>query len=339
MLASFKRQTKRPFLSVLQFSSFLDHMKRCFHDQQQLHRSVRAHLRGMCVVFAGPFRAGFSGKKVKRLFGRCGAVREVRMLNTSVRVHAEVEYELLEGAVLALRTLNGLTVKGQPIKVQRPLSESTLDLDLHLDALERDPLNSSVLYAVESGALSSSAPLSGRSLNGKPVEAENGVSAVKVNGKLPLVTPTLEMSEESVRDSFGRFGSVKSITIPEKSGKCAKHAFIKFESPEGKEAAVSSSEDLQHDNYLICPSLTPPHLVTWVATTTTSTEGTDEKILNVCPQNQGTDVIIKKLDRQLEKVFRSLPDATLSVVLLLGASSMESEHPGLCLLEVKQTDL
>ncbi|XP_024115151.1 RNA exonuclease 5 isoform X2 [Oryzias melastigma] len=338
MLASFKRQTKKPFLSVLQFSSFLDHMKRCFPDQQQLHRSVCAHLRGMCVVFAGPFPAGFSEKKVKRLFGRCGAVRRIQMLNTSVRVHAEVEYELLEGAVLALRTLNGLNVKGQPIKVQRPLSESTLDLDLHLDALEGDPLSSRVLYAVLSR--STSTQLNGHSLNGKRLAAENGVSAAKINGQSPL------MSEESVRDSFSRFGAVKSITVPEKSGKCAKHAFIKFGSPEGKEAAVSSSEDLQQDNYLICPSLTPPHLVTWVAATTTSAEGTDEKILNICPQetptkpveeNQGTDVMMKKLDRQLGKVFRSLPDVTLSVVLLVGAGSMESEHPGLCLLEVKQT--
>lgn len=35
-------------------------------------------------------------------------------------------------------------------------------------------------------------------------------------------------------------------------------------------------------------------------------------------QDQGMDLMMKKLDRQLEKVFISLPDGTLSVVLLLG---------------------
>uniref|UniRef100_A0A8C7ZIS8 RNA exonuclease 5 n=1 Tax=Oryzias sinensis TaxID=183150 RepID=A0A8C7ZIS8_9TELE len=342
MLASFKRQTKKPFLAVLQFSSFLDHIRRCFPDQQQLHRSVHNHLRSMCVLFAGPFPAGFSERNVKRLFGRCGPVRKIQMLNTSVRVHAEVEFELLEGAVLALKTLNGLSVKGQPIKVQRPVSESTLDLDVNLDALACDALNSSLLYAVEGRhSMNMSAQVNGRSLNGKRLRAENGFSAAKLNGQLPL-----EMSEDTVRDSFGRFGAVKRVTVPGKPEKCAKHAFIKFESPEGKNAAVSSSEDLQQDNYLICPSLTPPHLVSWVAATT-STEDTDEKqkMLNICSQetqntkpveqNQGTDVIMKKLDRQLGKVYRSLPDGTLSVVLLLGPSSMEGELPGLCLLEVK----
>lgn len=34
-----------------------------------------------------------------------------------VQVHAEIEFELLEGAMLALKTLNGLYVQAQPIKV------------------------------------------------------------------------------------------------------------------------------------------------------------------------------------------------------------------------------
>lgn len=33
------------------------------------------------------------------------------------QVHAEIEFELLEGAMLAVKTLNGLNVLGQSIKV------------------------------------------------------------------------------------------------------------------------------------------------------------------------------------------------------------------------------
>uniref|UniRef100_A0A672YIQ4 Exonuclease domain-containing protein n=1 Tax=Sphaeramia orbicularis TaxID=375764 RepID=A0A672YIQ4_9TELE len=43
-------------------------------------------LRDMCVVFAGPFPPGFSEKDVRRLFGCCGPVHKVKVLNTTVRV-------------------------------------------------------------------------------------------------------------------------------------------------------------------------------------------------------------------------------------------------------------
>lgn len=48
---------------------------------------VCANLRDMCVVFAGPFPAGFSEKEVRRLFCCCGPVRKIKMLNTAVRVY------------------------------------------------------------------------------------------------------------------------------------------------------------------------------------------------------------------------------------------------------------
>lgn len=48
---------------------------------------VCANLRDMCVVFAGPFPAGFSEREARRLFRCCGPVRKIKMLNTAVRVH------------------------------------------------------------------------------------------------------------------------------------------------------------------------------------------------------------------------------------------------------------
>lgn len=44
-----------------------------------------------------------------------------------------------------------------------------------------------------------------------------------------------------------------------------------FESSEGKHTALTSSEDLWKENYLTCPSLTPPHLSSWVSMTTPAT--------------------------------------------------------------------
>ncbi|XP_061587206.1 RNA exonuclease 5-like isoform X2 [Cololabis saira] len=346
MLASFRRQTKCPFLSVLQFSTFSEPLTTDFPQQEQLYRSVCANLRDMCVVFAGPFPAGVTKKEVKRLFSCCGPVRRIKLLNTSVRVHAEVEYELLEGATLALKTLSGFSWLGQPLKVQRPVHESLLDLDLNLDALTADSLNANYVFAVKlshhmAQRVNISTKVNGHILDGKcsnvtPARAENGFPPAEIKIR--------ELHEETVRETFGHFGAVESVILPDKHEKHAKHACIKFKSSEGKHCALSSSKDLLKDNYLICPSLTPPHLPSWVAMTTAVTavdadeEAADEQRMTYThnsSQDQEMDLMMKKLDRWLGKAFRSLPDGTLSVVLLRGHTIANGHHPGLCLLQIK----
>ncbi|XP_008292117.1 RNA exonuclease 5, partial [Stegastes partitus] len=355
VLVSFRRQTKHPFLSVVQFSSFSDHLKRCFpHLEQQQYRSVCANLRDMCVVFAGPFPAGFSEREVRRLFCCCGPVRRIKMLNSSVRVHAEVEFELLEGAMLALKALNGLNVLGQSMKVQRPVYESMLDLDLTLDAIMGDTLNTTHLYAVKlnpsaAECIKTPVKVNGHTLEAEcsgvsPVKAANGLQAAKTS-QLQLTKTRSKLSEETVRETFSHFGTVERVTLPVKPAKHARHARIQFESSEGKHAALSSSEDLRKENYLICQSLTPSHLSSWVAmampvTTVDADEeaAEDKDTANVHHsfQDQEMDLTMKKLDCRLGKLFRSLPDGTLSVVVLLGQTSMNGHFPGLCLMEVKQ---
>ncbi|XP_071359955.1 RNA exonuclease 5-like isoform X2 [Trachinotus anak] len=352
VLASFRRQTKRPFLSVLHFPSLSDHLKQCVPHQEQQRQRVCANLRDMCLVFAGPFPAGFSEREVKRLFRCCGPVRKIKMLNTAVRIHAEVEFEMLEGAVLALKTLNGLNLQGQSIKVQRPVNESMLDLDLTLDALMGDVLNTRNLYAVKlkpsvAECINISAKVNGHTLDAEgsgvtSIKTANGLRAATVNGKrLQLTTTQSDLSEETVRETFGLFGTVDGIVLPAKAGKHARHAYIQFESSEGKHAALSSSEDLWKEEYLICPSLTPPHLGSWVAMTTSvstvNAEGEDEERthMHTSSQDQKMELMMGKLDRRLGKLFRSLPDCTLSVVVLPGHTSSHGHTPGLCFMEVK----
>ncbi|XP_068583846.1 RNA exonuclease 5-like isoform X2 [Cebidichthys violaceus] len=235
VLASFRRRTKCPFLSVLRLSSLSDRLKR-FHPHRE-HQRLRATLRDMCVVFAGPLPAGFSEREVRRLFRCCGPVRNVKML-TTVRVHAEVEFELLEGAMLALKALNGLNMQGQSIKVQRPVYESMLDLDLTLDALMRDGLDTSHLYAVRLNPsmaedLRVSARVNGRASDAErpgvtSVRAANGSPSAKANGSSRLkATRESQLSEETIRETFGRFGSVERVVLPAKCGKRARHAYIR----------------------------------------------------------------------------------------------------------------
>ncbi|XP_035516931.1 RNA exonuclease 5-like [Morone saxatilis] len=347
VLASFRRQTKCPFLSVLQFSSFSDHLKKCLPHQEQLYQRVCTNLRDMCVVFAGPFPAGFSEREVRQLFRCCGPVGKIKMLNSTIRVHAEVEFELLEGAMLALKTLNGLYMQGQSIKVQRPVNESMLDLDLTLDALMGDSLNSSHLYAVKlNPSMAECIPIPAK-VNGHTLDSKRRtVHSLKVNGtRLQPTTSKSKLSEETVRETFARFGMVERIVLPAKPGKRARHAHIKFERSEHKHVAVSSTEDLWKENYLVCPSVTPPHLPSWVAMTTPITtvdpdrgaaEDEERTYMHTSSQDQEMVVMMRKLDCRLQKLFRSLPGGTLSVVVLLGHTSARGHIPGLCLMEVKE---
>ncbi|XP_042341648.1 RNA exonuclease 5-like [Plectropomus leopardus] len=358
VMASFRRQSKCPFLSVLQFSSLSDHLKKCLPYQEQQNHRVCANLRDMCVVFAGPFPAGFSEREVRRLFCCCGPVRKTKILNTAVRVHAEVEFELLEGAMLALKILNGVNVQGQSIKVQRPVYESMLDLDLTLDALMDDSFNASQLYAVKVKPsmlerMHIPARVNGHTSDGKcsgvtSVTTVDSFPSAQVNGQQlqPATTTKSKLSEETVRETFCHFGTVERVVLPAEHGKHAKHAYIKFESSEGKHMALSSSKSLLKEKYLICPSLTPTHLPSWVAMTTPmktvdpdeeAAEDEDRTHMHTSSQDHEMGLMMGKLDRRLRTLFRSLPDGTLSVVVLLGHTSAHSQLPGLCLMEVKQS--
>ncbi|XP_034409407.1 RNA exonuclease 5-like isoform X2 [Cyclopterus lumpus] len=306
VVASFRRQTKCPFLSVVQISSLSDHLRRCPTPPE--HQRAPAILRDTCVVFAGPFPGDFSERNVRRLFRCCGPVRKIKMLTTTVRVHAEVEFELLEGAVLALNVFNGLNIRGQSIKVQRPVYESTLDLDLTLEALQCDRLNTSRLYVTLSPSVA------------KGVSANGHEAYCRVNG-----TGAPQLTEEAIRETFGHFGSVERVVLS------AQHAHIKFESSEARHAALSASEALLKD-YVVCPSLTPAHLTSWDAS------GGEERThaAYTSSQDQEMDLMLRKLDRRLSKLFGFLPEGTLSVVVLLGSTSADGHLPGLCLMEVKQ---
>ncbi|XP_028308334.1 RNA exonuclease 5 isoform X2 [Gouania willdenowi] len=328
MLKSFRDQTTCPFLSVLHFYSFSKLVKKSRPRQQQCP-SVCVALQDMCVVFAGPFLAGISERKVKRLFWCCGPVRTVKMLNG---VHAKVEFKLLEGAMLAVQTMNGIIVQGQKIKVRRPVHESILDLDVTLDVLMSDSLNICQLYAVKLKAREVETFSPNLSGNKAPALANGASSSETQNKHVHSITDESEMCEATLREMFAPFGAVQSVRLLSKPEKQARHAYIKFWSPDGKQAALSASEDLRIKNYLICSALTPLHLPSWVTMTTVSS-GPDEIDDETTKEVTQT---LKKLDRSLGKLFQSLPGSTLSVVLLLGQTRTNDDHPGLCLIEVTQ---
>lgn len=104
-------------------------------------------------------------------------------------------------------------------QVQRPVDESLLDLELTLDALACDHLNSSHLYAVKltsamAGRLTSSAEASavGASANTQPPTQVNGAQFQHDNAS------KRKLSEETVKETFSHFGPVERVLLPTNPG-------------------------------------------------------------------------------------------------------------------------
>ncbi|KAM9792293.1 RNA exonuclease 5 [Neosynchiropus ocellatus] len=347
VVSSFRKQSKPSFLSFLQLSSFSDRERRSEASSQQSGSTPedRSNLEDMRVVFAGPLPFGATEKDVRKLFRCCGEVQMVKMLRTALRLHAVVEFVLLESAVLAVRSLDGIHLQGLTMKVQRPVIDTLLDLDLTLDALTEDPLNSRRLYVAR---LSTSMAKRIRSPTTLSAEV-NG----HVGGSAPVTSKTSRLTEETLRRAFGHFGSL-DVTLSSVAGKLERHAFIQFGRSEEKHAALRSSEDLWKQQLLVCPALTPPHmLVTRTTAEPEESEG-DESWTStqsqvkldtqfcrkglgvfVCTQECDMDSMIK-LDSRLRKLYSALPECTLSVVMFAGCSSAEGGGSGLCLLEIKR---
>lgn len=114
-------------------------------------------------------------------------------------------------------------------QVQRPVHESLLDLDLTLDALACDHLNSSYLYAVKL-----TPAMAGR------LTASDGVTTVdasaithpptKMNGtrvQHAAAASKTKLSEETVREAFSHFGSVGRVLLPAKPGCRSRHTCVR----------------------------------------------------------------------------------------------------------------
>lgn len=113
-------------------------------------------------------------------------------------------------------------------QVQRPVHESLLDLDMTLDALARDHLNSSYLYAVKlspamAGRLTASAGAStvDASANTHPPTTVNGTQFQHT------ATSRTKLSEETVREAFSHFGTVGRVLLPTKPGCRSRHTHIR----------------------------------------------------------------------------------------------------------------
>ncbi|XP_055014697.1 RNA exonuclease 5 [Boleophthalmus pectinirostris] len=347
VLQAFRDQPKCPAFSVLQFFSSQTGGAQAVLKPQ----ACPPPLRNMCVVFVGPLPPHSSEEDVRRVLCCCGPLRSVRIIRTALRVHAEVHFALPEGALLALSTLSGLSLHGHCVKVQRPVSETTLDVDVTLEALQSDPVTQRLLYVTSicphlTPLLQASTHTSGHTGeddrrddprdNRQDIHRDSDRSSpVPINGQRGL-------REDALLDTFGRFGPVIRIITPPHTGG-ATHAYIEFVSVDSRQAALSASQELLQLNYLLCPALMPLHLSAPVSRDTVDRardrpedaqgDMVDQERTNGALTSIAEAEWLRKLDRRLGKLFRCLPEGALSVVVLRG----NQNAPGLCFVEIKKT--
>ncbi|XP_037399297.1 RNA exonuclease 5 isoform X1 [Pygocentrus nattereri] len=315
VVSVFKRVSQSYSLSVLQFSSFSEMLKqtpaggRWDHLQQMANR-----LKQMCVLFVGPFPSDFTERRICLLLRRYGDLRSVRLLQKMHMLYAVVEFQQLEGAQLALQALTGHQINNKRIKVQRPVSELTLDLEASLADLHNDVLNDRVIYV---GGLSSR-----------------------------------HHRHDDLLQAFSSFGPVHDvITSARDSGKRRRHARIKFVGAESVAAAVGSPVLMGNRTLSVCRALTPPHMHTWTHTCPVTTEmngetasleqrsgdeGTEPKG-PTCLQDVVMESVMREMDRKVGKMFNALEENTLSIVILPGTTSGGMEYSGLCFVDFKRT--
>ncbi|XP_062398366.1 RNA exonuclease 5-like [Sardina pilchardus] len=308
VLEALRRQVQSHSLSLLQLSSYSQLLSRAqpSYTHRNLHKLV-SELREMCVVYVGPLSPDCTERDVKRLCSSCGVLRSVRLLSSTHRVHAVVEYALLEGAALAVERLDGCVLHGYAVKVQRPVGEVTLDLEEYLCDLREDPLNERLIYAAN-------------------VAADDPAD---------------------LQVTFDRFGPVEGVSVrSQRPRRKRKHfAFFKFHSTESLEAALDPSAELSLGQVKVCQALTPPHLCTWSpdAPDTEQSSGengtTDQDVIDEeleAEVDRETAGVMRKLDSKVGKIFKALPENTLSVIILPGKESFHGvSQPGLCFMEVK----
>ncbi|XP_063055845.1 RNA exonuclease 5-like [Engraulis encrasicolus] len=373
VVEALRRQVASHPLCLLELSAYsqlITHTQPSY-TQRNLHKMVSG-LREMCVVYIGPLWADCNERDVKKLCSSCGAVRSVRLLTSTHRLYALVEFEFLEGAVLALERLDGEPMYGFTLKVQRPVGELTLDLEQYLDDLRSDPVNESVVYAAN----------------------------VANDDQMANLQLTLEP----------HLGRVEGVTIrpqaTRKKKRRRRHAFIKLDTAV-TELALDHWAQLSPEQVRLWQALTPPHLSTWAPDGTSdgtwdgTSDGTMDGSMNghsneetPIPEGCGevrngekdggevnggeeesggqergereesgggggreeggqdedgtveeveaevdrkTAGVMRKLDVRVGKILEALPDNTLSVVILPGQHSVGGvSYPGLCFMEVKQ---
>ncbi|XP_026714602.1 RNA exonuclease 5 isoform X2 [Athene cunicularia] len=289
--------------SIIQFSLGPEYV--ASHLLAGLCEKVRSKLTDMLTIYAGPFEKSFCLKSVKKEFGRCGPIQSLKVVTETYQPYVCIQYEVLEAAQLAVESLNGAEVAGSCIKVQRPVTAAMLDCDVLIKELELDVENEGVIY----------------------------VAGLKKS-----------LTEADLQEEFSQLQDLETLFLPKdlQSGKCRNCCFLKFQKSQSAVDAleVINGWTVKGSKLRSRNALASGHLWRWIWQMNHSNEKQGgnilcEKMEQPSDSEQDLRKEVKKLDHHIKKLYRSLQDNTLCVVLFPGVNSMHGSQSGLGLMGIK----
>ncbi|NXW43682.1 REXO5 exonuclease, partial [Nyctiprogne leucopyga] len=289
--------------SIIQFSLGPEYITS--HLLAGLCEKVRSKLTDMLTIYAGPFEESFCLKSVKKEFGRCGPIRSLTMITETYQPYVCIQYEVLEAAQLAVESLDGAEVAGSCIKVQRPVTAAVLDCDVLIKELELDVENEGVIY----------------------------VAGLKKS-----------VTEMDLQEEFSQLKDLETLFLPKdlQSGKHRNCCFLKFQKSESALDAleVINGWTVKGSKLRSRNALASGHLWRWIWQMNHSNgkQGgniSHENMEQLSDTEQDLRKKMKKLDQHIKKLYRSLQNNTLCVVLFPGMNSMHGSQSGLGLMGIK----
>ncbi|KFO04446.1 Putative RNA exonuclease NEF-sp, partial [Balearica regulorum gibbericeps] len=289
--------------SVIQFSLGPEYT--ASHLLAGLCEKVRSKLTDMLTIYAGPFEENFCLKSVKKEFGRCGPICSLTVVTETHEPYVCVQYEVLEAAQLAVESLNGAEIAGSYIKVQRPVTAAMLDCDVLIKELELDVENEGVIY----------------------------VAGLKKS-----------LTETDLQEEFSQLKDLETLFLPKdlQSGRHRNCCFLKFQKSQSAVDAleVINGWTVKGSKLRSRNALASGHLWRWIWQMNHSTgkEGGNilyEKMEQLSDSEQELRKKVKKLDHHVKKLYRSLQNNTLCVVLFPGVNSTHGSQSGLGLMGIK----
>ncbi|XP_070635285.1 RNA exonuclease 5 isoform X5 [Bos indicus] len=274
---------------------------------QEMNKRIKIKWTEMSTVYAGPFNKNCNLSALKRLFKSFGPVQLMTLVLETHQPHLCIQYEVLEAAQLAIESLDGVLVEGSCIKVQRPVTELTLDCDTLVNELEQDSENRGTIYL-------------------------SGVS---------------ETFKEHLLQHCSIFLGLEAMILPKdlKSGKQKGYCFLRFKTFGSAQRALNilTGKDWKLRGR---HALTPRHLHAWlrglaresrlpgVRVIPPSSEQEAWQMLNV----DHPKIAAWHWGRKIEKLYHNLCPGTLCLILLPGTKSTHGSLSGLGLMGIKDEE-
>ncbi|XP_077616662.1 RNA exonuclease 5 [Crocuta crocuta] len=275
---------------------------------EEMNKRMRSKWTEMSTVYAGPFSKYCNLRALKRLFKSFGPVRSMSLVLETHQPHLCIQYEVLEAAQLAIESLDGILVEGACIKVQRPVTELTLDSSNLVKELEQDSENRGTIYL-------------------------SGVS---------------QTFKEHLMQQSNVFLGLEAVILPKdlKSGKQKTYCFLKFRTFGSAQRALNilKGKDWKLKGR---HALTPRHLHAWLRGIPPESRRTPG-VRVIPPPSEKQALQVLKVDhpkvaawrwgRKIGKLYHSLGPGTLCLILLPGTKSTHGSFSGLGLMGIKDEE-